>query len=65
MSEGLNVYRNRLLIGRISFLDHAATNDFVFSYDREYLQSEDAYGLGMNIALTNDMRIRPVLLSAM
>jgi HipA-like protein len=54
MPEGLDIYRNRLLIGHISFPNKYASNDFTFSYDQEYLDNKDAYGLGMNIPLTKD-----------
>lgn len=33
MSVGLDVYRNRLLIGSIEFKNDERSNDFVFSYD--------------------------------
>ena len=54
MNEGLDVYRNRQLIGRISFSDNTPSNDFAFSYDNNYLNKKESYGLGMNIPLSED-----------
>ena len=53
MSESLAVYRNHLLIGRINFSQGTVSNDFTFSYDKDYLARKDAYGLGMNISLSD------------
>jgi serine/threonine-protein kinase HipA len=53
MTDGLDIYRNRLLIGHISFDGGTASNSFTFSYDQDYLKKKDAYGLGMNIPLSD------------
>ena len=55
MPSGLNVYRNRLLVGSIEFKEDLRSNDFVFNYDQDYRQRKDAYGLGMNIPVTDDL----------
>jgi serine/threonine-protein kinase HipA len=50
----LDVYRNRLLIGTIEFEEAHRNNEFTFTYHSDYRQRNDAYGLGMNIPLTDD-----------
>jgi serine/threonine-protein kinase HipA len=53
MTDGLDVYRNRLRVGSLSFDGDKASNNFTFSYDQDYLKRKDAYGLGMNIPLSD------------
>jgi serine/threonine-protein kinase HipA len=53
MTDSLDIYRNRLLIGSISFEGDTASNNFTFFYDQDYLNRRDAYGLGMNIPLSD------------
>jgi serine/threonine-protein kinase HipA len=54
MAAGLDVYRNHLLIGHIEFKDVERSNDFVFTYDPDYRQRTDAYGLGMNFPVADE-----------